>query len=264
VTFDALFDAAMEAWPAAWVPRAAFVTYLEERAEGDEPFSIDAAAPLYLVCACLRGVAPALKAFESQYFADIRRAAGRTGLAEDHISELAQMLREDLFVGRNGATPTLGDFKGRGDLRGWLRVTATRAALRMKLRVRKADDRELDRLQARATDSDPELAYLKAFYRDAFRAAFRAAALTLEPRDRKVLHQHTVEGLTVDQLGTAHGVHRATAARWVQTARERLVVAVRHEFAQRVKVSPRELASVLRLVESRLEVTMKRLRDPSG
>ena len=105
---------------------------------------------------------------------------------------------------------------------------------------------------------------MKAFYRDAFRASFRAAALTLEPRDRRVLHQHTVEGLTVDQLGEAHGVHRATAARWVQTAREKLVATVRREFARRVNVSPRELASVLRLVESRLDVTMRRLLDPES
>jgi RNA polymerase sigma-70 factor (ECF subfamily) len=129
----------------------------------------------------------------------------------------------------------------------------------MKKKGRTSDEGEIDRLEARATDDDPELSYMKAFYRQAFRAAFRAAAETLEVRERTILHQHTIDGLTIDELGAAHGVHRATAARWLQAAREKLVAAVRVEFARRVKVSPRELASVLRLVESRLEVTMRRL-----
>ena len=45
---------------------------------------------------------------------------------------------------------------------------------------------------------------------------------------------------------------------------EKLVATVRREFARRVNVSPRELASVLRLVESRLDVTMRRLLDPES
>jgi RNA polymerase sigma-70 factor (ECF subfamily) len=255
----ALFDVAAKAWPPGWVPRSAFTAYVRERAEGDDDLSDEAVAALYLACACLRGVVPALKAFESKYLPDVRRVGARAGLSADQVTELSQMLREELLVGRNGGAPTLGEFRGRGDMRGWLRVTATRAAVRMKRRARKSDDQGLDRLEARATDDDPELSYMKAFYRQAFRAAFRAAALTLDPRDKRILHQHAVDGLTVDELGVAHGVHRATAARWVQAAREKLVAAVRREFARQVRVSPRELASVLRLVESHLEVTMKRL-----
>jgi RNA polymerase sigma-70 factor (ECF subfamily) len=254
-----LFTAAAAAWPPAGVPRAAFVEYVKERAEGDGQLSDEAAAALYLACACLRGVGPALKAFETHYIPDIRRAGARAGLSPDQVGELAQMLREELLVGRNGARPTLGEYRGRGELRGWLRVTATRAAVRMKKGAQRSADPELDRLEARATDDDPELTYMKALYRQAFRAAFRTAAATLEPRDKKILHQHTVEGLTIDELGAAHGVHRATAARWIQAAREKLLSAIRKEFARQVNVSPREVASVLRMVESRLDVTMRRL-----
>jgi|HubBroStandDraft_2_1064218.scaffolds.fasta_scaffold104881_2 RNA polymerase sigma-70 factor (ECF subfamily) len=254
-----LFTIASKAWPNGWVTRSAFAEYVKERAEGDGQLSDEAVAALYLACACLRGVGPALKAFESHYLPDIRRAGARAGLNPDEIGELAQMLREELLVGRNGAAPTLGEYRGRGELRGWLRVTATRAAIRMKKRAQKAADPEIDRLEARAADDDPELSYMKALYRKAFRSAFRNAALTLDPREKKILHQHTIEGLTIDQLGDAHGVHRATAARWVQAAREKLLSAVRKEFAKQVNVSPRELASVFRLVQSRLDVTMRRL-----
>lgn len=256
---QALFAAASAVWPAGWVPRAAFVEYVRKRAEGDEPLSDEAVAALYLACACLRGVIPALKAFESQYIPDIRRAGARAGLSADQLSELAQMLREELLVGRNGGRPTLGEYRGRGELRGWLRVTATRAAVRMKKVAQKSADPELDRLEARATDDDPELSYMKALYRQAFRSAFRAAAASLDPREKQILHQHTVLGMTIDELGAAHGVHRATAARWVQAAREKLMSTIRREFAQQVNVSPKEVASVLRMVESRLDVTMRRL-----
>jgi RNA polymerase sigma-70 factor, ECF subfamily len=256
---SAHFTAASAAWPSEWVPRSVFAAYVKERAEGDAQLSDEAAAAMYLACACLRGVGPALEAFERTYVPDIRRAGARAGLSPDQLAELAQMLREELLVGRNGASPTLGEYRGRGELRGWLRVTATRAAVRMKKRAQKAGEPELDRLEARATDDDPELSYMKALYRHAFRVAFRAAVLTLDERERKILHQHTIEGLSIDQIGAAHGVHRATAARWVQAAREKLLSATRKEFARQANVSPREAASVLRLVQSRLDVTMRRL-----
>jgi RNA polymerase sigma-70 factor (ECF subfamily) len=138
-------------------------------------------------------------------------------------------------------------------------VTATREAIRIKKRAQKFTDPELESLESRATDDDPELSYMKALYREAFRTAFRAAVLTLDPREKKALHQHTVLGLTIDEIGAAHGVHRATAARWVQGARESLFAAVRRELAENLQVNQKELASVLRLVQSHLEVTMKRL-----
>ena len=64
-----------------WVARGTFLAYVKERAEGDDPISDDAAAALYLACACVRGVAPALRAFESQYLPDVRRAGARAGLS---------------------------------------------------------------------------------------------------------------------------------------------------------------------------------------
>jgi RNA polymerase sigma-70 factor (ECF subfamily) len=254
---EELLAAAHAAWPSGWVPRAAFAAYVKERAD-ETDISDEAAAALYLACACVRRVGAALEAFEAQYVPDIRRAGARAGLSADQVNELAQMLREELLVGRSGGAPTLGEYKGRGELRGWLRVTATRAAIRLKKKGR-SDDPEIDRLEARATDDDPELSYMKALYRKAFRDAFRIAALALEPRERQILHAHTIEGRTIDELGAEHGVHRATAARWVQAARDKLVSALRREFAKKVNVSPRELASVFRMVESRLDVTMRRL-----
>jgi RNA polymerase sigma-70 factor (ECF subfamily) len=256
---DALFTLATAQWPTAWVEKDAFAEYVADRA-GEESLSDEAVAALYLACACVRGVPAAVKAFDTDYLPQARRAAARAGLSADQVTELLQALREYLLVGRAGGTPKLHEYRGKGDLRGWLRVTATRAALRVR---KKAAGAKLDSdgasLEARATDDDPELSYMKALYRQAFRDAFQAAVLALEPRDKLVLHQHTVLGMSVDDIGAHHGVHRATAARWVQSAREKLLTGVRRELAREANVSPRELNSILRLVQSRFDVTMRRL-----
>jgi RNA polymerase sigma-70 factor (ECF subfamily) len=114
-------------------------------------------------------------------------------------------------------------------------------------------------LALKSAGDDPELTYLKAVYRTAFREAFAAAIGSLEARDKSLLRQHLVDGLTIDELAPIYGVHRATAARWVASARELLLQRVRREFAERARVSDRELRSVLRLVESRLDLTLQRL-----
>jgi RNA polymerase sigma-70 factor (ECF subfamily) len=256
---DALYTVATAHWPAAWVEEGTFLSYVADRA-GDETLADEAVAALYLSCACVRGVAGAVKAFDTDYLPHARRAAARVGLSADQLTELLQALREHLLVGRAGGTPKLHEYRGKGDLRGWLRVTATRAALRVRKKAAGAKlDSEGSSLEARATGDDPELSYMKALYREAFRAAFRSAVEALEPRDKLVLQQHTVEGMSVDDIGAHHGVHRATAARWVQAAREKLLTGVRRELAREANVSPRELNSILRLVQSRFDVTMRRL-----
>jgi RNA polymerase sigma-70 factor (ECF subfamily) len=249
-------------WPSAWVPEEDFRAYVAERTgEGPPPEERDLDA-LFLACACVRGVPDAIRAFEASYVVEIRRAGERARLTPDGVTELTQILRQDLLVGRDGGRPKLAEYGGRGDLRGWLKVTAMRAALKVKKRSQRdvaAPANESMLLEMGSTGDDPELSYMKALYGDAFRAAFRVAAGALDPRDRNLLRQHFVEARTIDELGTLYGVHRATAARWIQGAREKLLAATRREFASRAHVTPRECESVLRLVQSRFDVTLRRL-----
>jgi RNA polymerase sigma-70 factor (ECF subfamily) len=244
------------------VPEEDFRAYVAERtAEGPAADERDLDA-LFLACACVRGVPDAIRAFEASYVVEIRRAGERARLTPDGVNELTQILRQDLLVGRDGGRPKLAEYGGRGDLRGWLKVTAMRAALKVKKRSQRdvaAPANESMLLEMGSTGDDPELSYMKALYGDAFRAAFRVAAGGLDPRDRNLLRQHFVEGRTIDELGTLYGVHRATTARWIQGAREKLLVATRREFANRAQVTPRECESVLRLVQSRFDVTLRRL-----
>ena len=116
---------------------------------------------------------------------------------------------------------------------------------------------EAGRLEAAAGD-DPELSFLKAKYRAAFRVAVERAIAELEDKDALVLRQHFVDGLSIDVLGGLHQVHRATAARWVAKAQAALLAKVRDRFMAEANVGDDECQSVLRLVESRMDVTLRR------
>jgi RNA polymerase sigma-70 factor (ECF subfamily) len=207
----------------------------------------------------VRGVPAAIEAFESGYVAEMSRALQRLRLSGDEVTELTQVLRQELLVGQPGAAPTLASYSGRGSLGAWVRVTATRKGLKTFRRAAAADGGEDELLAKEAPGDDPELAYLRSLYGDAFRAAFLAAMTGLESRDKNLLRQHFLDGLTIDDLAALHQVHRATAARWIGRARDELLASTRREFARQTNVTPVECESVLRLLQSRLDVTWRRL-----
>jgi RNA polymerase sigma-70 factor (ECF subfamily) len=62
----------------------------------------------------------------------------------------------------------------------------------------------------------------------------------------------------VDAIGESRGVHRATAARWVKRAHARLVRGVRAALQERLAMTDATYESVVRLIASRLELTLER------
>jgi RNA polymerase sigma-70 factor (ECF subfamily) len=65
--------------------------------------------------------------------------------------------------------------------------------------------------------------------------------------------------LNVDEIGSLYDVHRATAARWVAAARERLGTRIRDELAAQLKIDVAEVDSIVRLVQSRIDVSLERV-----
>jgi RNA polymerase sigma-70 factor (ECF subfamily) len=189
----------------------------------------------------------------------VDRALAALNVGADTVAEIKQQIRHSLLVADPGP-PKITDFSGRGDLRGWLRVMAVRDALTMVRRARReqpADDYLLER--AWTPQVSPELESLKNLYRDEFKTAVGEAIRSLTVRERTLLRQQFMDGLTIDQLAAIYHVHRATAARWVERARHQVLMTTRAALMKRLTVQPSELDSVMRLIGSRLEVSVRAL-----
>jgi RNA polymerase sigma-70 factor (ECF subfamily) len=251
---------ARAAWPDLAVDPATFARYLGERvAEAD----LDSARveDLWAACACTK-VADrdgAIAAVEARYFRDVDAALGKMGLDAERIGEVKQGLRRILFVGEADVPARIGEYRGTGPLTAWLRVTAMRAALKLLRKEGREKPMSDDAvLEARSSADDPELAYMKAAYRASFKEAFQESLDSLLPRERTLLKQQIVDGLSIDELGSLYQVHRATAARWVSSAREKLLTRTRRTFMLRARISSDECESIMRLVRSQLDVSLHR------
>ena len=252
---------ARAAWPDVAVDEAAFVARTAERlpaeATADEARALFA-PDLWLAAGCAAGDAKAIAYFDERYVAPLGKVLGATGLTADQIDEVKQELRGKLLVA-DGEPPRILEYSGRADLRTWMRTTAVRGAIDL-LRRKQAlplDDDELAALPALA--DDPEIAHLKDRYRDELRTAIGDAIAALDARDRLLLKYHYVDGISIDRIGGLYGVHRATAARWLGAAREALSVATHRLLGARLGVTASQLRSIARLVESQLDLSIRRL-----
>ena len=251
---------ARAAWPGVALDERVFVDHLLARLAPDAgPAEARAlhAADLWLATACAAGDATALAEFDQRYLAPLGGVLRASGLAPDQIEEVVQELRIRLMVG--DGRPRILDYAGRADLRLWVRTAAIRAGIDLIRQRRELtiDDEELAAVPALL--DDPELAHLKDRYRDELRTAVSEAIGALAARDRLLLKYTYVDGLTVDRVGAIYNVHRATAARWVAAAREALADATHGLLVRRLGVTASELRSIARLVESQLELSLRRL-----
>ncbi len=244
--------AARAAWPDVDVPHEVFAAWLAARAPAAH------VADLYLACACARGDAAALAAFERQGWGAVDSALARLGADASQRDEVKQELRRKLFVGADAA---IADYQGRGELWKWLRAVAVRTWLNLDRRHGRERATGDGRLFAElaAPGDDPELAHLKRRYRRELGECFAAALAELADRDRALLRYHAVDGLTIDEIGGIYRVHRTTAFRWIEAARERLSAHTHAHLSRRLGLAGAELASVVRLVRSQLDVSVRGL-----
>ena len=259
VTVEDLWVSGHAAWPDLVVDRAALAAHLS--AVETEPGAELRADDLYLACACATGSSQAIEALETTHADALRGVIARLARDPAQAEELRQVVRQHLFVTPAGGRPKIADYAGRGRLENWLRVAALRVclnAIRGKNPARPADDSgALDVLPDRG--DDVELAFLKAQYRAAFRAAFAAAVGELAADERAVLRMGLIHQLSIDQLGKILGVHRATAARRLAAARERLVALTLARLKTSLALDDAELRSLQREVDTHVDVSLSRL-----
>lgn len=212
--------------------------------------------------ACLTGRKGAAEVFEREYLRGLRELIQRTCGSVDATESTMQLLREKLLM---PGSPKLAAYVSSGSFRAWLKVVAARTALDT---IRQANARfrlhcDLsERLRDMATD--PEGKMMREDQRAAFHDALRSAIARLPDKERQALRMHIVLDWNVTQIGRAFSVHRATAARWLITAKEQLNQALRGELEARARLAPDDAIGFFRDVRSRLDLSLSRVFATAG
>ena len=250
------------AHPRVVVPAAAFAAHVVARLPRDLT-PVDAlagvrAADLYLACACSLRDPAALAVFEATFGAEFRVVLSRSrGQKVIDEADFAQLCRERLFAAER---PKIADYAGQGDLRNWLRVTLVRVLVDLSRKRREVvGSGDEQALKLPAVGSDPELDYLKRLYQAEFKQAFEETAGSLSAEDRNLLRYHYAHGLGIDELGALLHVHRATAARRIAKARSDLLTGTKRRLTERLRLGEGELDSVMRMIESNVQVSLQRI-----
>jgi RNA polymerase sigma-70 factor (ECF subfamily) len=241
------------AWPTVTLSLASYREHVQEHAHDVRTVP---AADMYLAAACAAGDPVALAAFRDTFVPVMRQVLGKLGMSAAQIDETVQRVLVSVFVG-DGRAPQIAEYGGRGTLRSWLRTIAVRTGRRMlglEAAAPSGQD-ELDELPGAV--ADPELEMLRTRYREQVRGAFAAAFAALGERERNVLRQYYIDGLTIDQLAALYQVNRATTARWVAGARLAVVANTREQLVGHFGISDTEVDSIIRLVRSQIDVSLK-------
>jgi RNA polymerase sigma-70 factor, ECF subfamily len=260
---DAMVRNARAQWPQVAVAPEAFLTYVAARLDpAEEPVAgleTIHGEDLYLACACTAGDPRAVATFDHRFMSEVEMALSRMRMSAATLDEIKQLVRQRLFVAADGGSPRIAEYSGRSGLRRWVRSVAVRTGLNFLRQGRREllveDDRVLDGV---AATEDPEIAYMKEKYRREFREAFLAALDRLQPRQQGLLRYHYVDGLNIDEIGTIYRVHRVTAYRWLEKARDDLVRATGEILQAKLRVGDTEFDSILRMIRSQLHVSLQR------
>lgn len=262
----ALTETGRAAWPALTLASANFVAHVRRHLT-TAPDPVAAArslnAPdLYLACACLHRVPGAIEVFVDKYLTHMPALLAGCPDALPLADEVGQVLREKLLVGTAESPPRIIQYQGRGSLVRWVQVTAVHTALKLKpSRAHAGEERIMDLLAI----EDPEMGYLKDLYAGKVKRAFEEAFAGLLAEQRTLLRLHFLDGLSTSALAVFLRRHRATAARQVVSALDALQDGVRRSLHERLAMDPSEIDSVVRLVRSRLDLSLHRLlKEPDN
>jgi RNA polymerase sigma-70 factor, ECF subfamily len=254
VTLADAIAASRAAWPGVDVADDGFAAYLRERVDGPIEAALASlcVSDLYLACAVGRGDATALRAFEAQ-LEHVAGAIAHLDGGSALVGDVTQAVRDRVLASSAGGKAKIFDYRGRGDLRGWLRVVAVREALQL-MRARKRETPISDDLATKLAAEEPALPTEE---RRIYREAFTAALATLSPRDRNLLRQQYIYGANIDELGALYGVHRATVARWIAQIRDTLLRRTRHHIGEALRLTGDDLDSAMGRIGEHLDYSLR-------
>jgi RNA polymerase sigma-70 factor (ECF subfamily) len=69
--------------------------------------------------------------------------------------------------------------------------------------------------------------------------------------------RYHLDSAGIDGVAALYGVHRVTASRWVRRVTQALSQKTRARLKDRLRANPAEIASILRLLSSRMDVLVR-------
>jgi RNA polymerase sigma-70 factor (ECF subfamily) len=250
---------ARAAWPSIDLDTGALVAFIARRISTGPRDALARlhAEDVYLACACSRGDPVALAEFDRLFLSQVP-----TYLAHRSAPALADdvraMLGEQLFVTTPERPARILGYEGKGPLGGWLRTMAVRAAIDLQ-----RGDRRYAPLEAAApaagSQLDPELDTIKAQYATEFKSAFEETLRTLPTRQRNVLRMYFLDQVPMEAIGAVYRVHRTTVVRWIADARTAIIEETCRLLRSRLGLSEAAVESLLGVVQSRVDVSLRRL-----
>jgi len=256
----ALLERGRLAWPKVRLDPGVFARALAEHGATEVVYVED----FYLARACVEGDEAAVRAFDDTHLAQIGKFLARFHPSPEFLAEVRQELRDRLLVAPPGGRPRIAGYSGRGPLGAWVRVAAVRAALDLARGRGHAPEPAGGLASAVAPDDSPEARLVIERHRGAYEEALRRALGLLTVKERTLLRLHFVDGLSTERIGIIHQAHKATAARWIAAARQKLLDETYRELSARLQLSPKELASLTAVVRSELHVSVARLLGGSS
>jgi RNA polymerase sigma-70 factor (ECF subfamily) len=250
---EQMFAAGQRKWPRLELSFEAFAAHCSQALAAGLQRPVDG-ADLYLCCACAAAQPEALKVFEREGQGVAKAAIRRIDSDEDFVRDTLQELWSRLLV---GSEARVRSYSGQGPLHAWLRVAATRLALDRRRARKRGTRREValtDTLEA--VPFSPEASLLKARFGDAFREALRAAVAGLSKQARNVLRMHVVGHCSIDEIGRAYNVHRATAARWIDRSRSTIYARVHEQLGAQHPLTDSEFRSLAGLMGPELQLSL--------
>lgn len=255
-------EAAWPAWPGA--DRIAFKQFIEGLAAGGAPLEELHGSDLWLAFHAGHGVAPAVVALEAACFADLHAVLRARRADPAEAEEVVQRVRHRLLVPEPGEPSRILTYGGRGELRAWVRVAAVRTWLNLKREnpVGAATAESAEDTLINQAAGDLELELLKGKYRETFRRVFMEALNALDANTRLLLKLHYIDRLAMEEVGKILGLHRITVLRRLERAREELSEGTKQRLEVELRLAPTEVDSLLRLIQSRLDVSLQTALAP--
>ena len=216
------------------------------------------AADIYLCCACAQQDPVAQQVFEREAEPMVRGAVARVCHDGEFVRETLQELWKKLLAGPDSKVI---EYSARGPLQAWLRIAAARLAIDRRRAKNIVEKRETDLGEVMADQGfGPESTLTRVRFCEPFREALHSAIAELPKKERNLLRMHIQGRCSIDQIGRAYGVHRATAARWLEQSKVRIARAVRTRLeVAGTRLTDSEFQSVARVVGGELELGLSAL-----